>query len=201
MTTDLTRHELEQRAAPLGLPVHADLEKPETAVERIPTPFFSKGAMYRVATRPPERPRVYILGVWGDDGIKLLNEDAKGFFEFAAKSGLNLGSGGDYVSYVTAFLESTRGFKGGVQILKTIEESWWLPSPTAEEARKREEVIAKYSKVVEGPKMSRESDTTVVVYVIRDRALVKMNAKVESDGRIEITETVLEPVMPTVMLR
>lgn len=199
--TDLTRQELTRRAARLGHPVHTTLEKPETVVERVPTPFFSTGGVYRVSTRPPDRPRLYVLGVWGKDGIKVLNNDPDGFFELAANSGLKLTSGADYVAYVTTFLESTRDFTGGPQILKTIEESWWLPKPTAEESRRREEVIAKYTKVVEAPKLSRESSTTVVVYLIRDRALIRMDAKVESDGRIQIAEDVLVPEMPTVMLR
>ena len=199
--TDLTRQELTQRAAGLGFPIHTALETPETVVERVPTPFFSKGGIYRVSTPPPEPPRLYVLGVWGKDGIKVLNNDAAGFFELAANSGLKLASGADYVAYVTTFLESTRDFISGPQILNTIEESWWLPSPKPEEARKREEVIAKYTKVVEAPRLSRESGNTVVVYVIRDRALVRMEAKVESDGRIQISEKVLEPEMPTVMLR
>ncbi|MGB7210444.1 MAG: hypothetical protein WBD27_17455 [Pyrinomonadaceae bacterium] len=199
--TDLTRQELAQRAARLGPPVLTALEKPETVVERVPTTFFSSGAMYRVSTRPPDRPRLYILGVWGKDGIKVLNNSPEGFFELAANGGLKLASGADYVVYVTTFLESTRDFTGGPQILKSIEESWWLPSPTPEEKRQREDVIAKYAKVVEAPKLSRESSTTVVVYLIRDRALLRMNAKVESNGHVQISEDVLEPEMPTVMLR
>ena len=198
---DLTREELIRRAAPLGHPIHTTLEKPETMVERVPTTFFSAGGIYRVSTRPPDRPRTYVLGVWGKDGIKVLNDDPPGFFELAANSGLKLTTGGDYVEYVTTFLDATRDFTGGVQILKSIEESWWLPSPTPDEIRKREEVIAKYKTVVEAPKHSRESSKTVVVYIIRDRALIRMDAKVESDGRIQISEKVLEPEMPTVMLR
>lgn len=198
---DISREELIRRATPLGSPILTTLEKPETVVERIPTPFFPGGGIYRISTRPPERPRTYILGVWGKDGIKVLNGSPEGFFELAANSDLKLTSGADYIAYVTTFFESTRDFKGGIQILKTIEESWWLPTPTPAEMAKREEVIAKYKTVVEAPKLSRESNTTVVVYVIRDRALVRIDAKVESDGRIQISEKVLEPEMPTVMLR
>lgn len=201
LMTDLTRQELAERAARLGHPVQTTLEKPETVVERVPTSFFTNGGIYRVSTRPPDRPRLYILGVWGKDGIKVLNNDAEGFFELAVKGGLNLTSGANYVAYVTTFIESTRDFTGGPQILKTIEESWWLPSPTPGESRQREEVIAKYTKVIEAPKISKESSTTVVVYLIRDRALLCMHAKVEKDGRIQISENVLEPEMPTVMLR
>ena len=129
----------------------------------------------------------------------MLNNDPEGFFELAANSGLKLTSSNDYIGYVTAFLESTRDYKSGPQILKTIEESWWRTSPTPDDARQREEVTAKYTKVVESPRLSRESGTTVVVYLIRDRALIRMHAKVESNGRIQISENVLEPQMPTVM--
>lgn len=198
--TDLNRQELTQRAAPLGPPVHTVLEKPETVVERVPSQFFKDGAIYRVSTRPPERPRTYVLGVWGNDGIKLLNADPEAFFELAASSGLKLASGSDYVDYVITFMESTRDFRGGPQILKTIEESWWLQSPSPEEMRKREEIIAKYAKVIEAPKLSDESDATVIVYAIINRKLLRLNAKVEGNGQIKISETILEPEMPTVML-
>ena len=198
---DLTRKELAHRAAHLGHPILTTLGQPETVVERIPTAFFSSGSIYRVSTRPPERPRVYNLGVWGEDGINVLNTSPESYFELAANSGLKLTTGDDYVAYVLVFLESTRDFTGRPQILSKIEESWWLEKPTPEEIRKRDEVIAKYKTVVEGPRLSSESSTTVVVYLIRDRALVRMDAKVEGDGRIKITEKVLEAEMPTVMLR
>lgn len=198
---DLTRQELTQRAARLGSPVHSALEKSETVVERVPTPFFANAAIYRVSTRPPDRPRLYVLGVWGKDGIKVLNNDPKGFFELAANGGLKLTTGADYVDYVKTFLNSTRDYTGGVQVLDKIEDSWWLPNPTPEEKRKREDVIAKYAKVVEAPKLSRDSMSTVIVYCIRDLALLRLSAKVEGNGHVEIAEDVLEPEMPTVMLR
>ena len=196
---DLTRQELTQRAARIGPPILTALEKPETVVERFPTPFFTNGGIYRVATRPPDRPFLYVLGVWGKDGIQVLNNDPEAFFELAAKSGLKLTSSNDYIGYVTAYLESIRDYKFGPQILKSIEESWWRRSPTPDEIRQREEVTAKYSKVVEAPRISRESDATVVVYLLRERTLIRMNAKVESDGRIQISEKVLEPQMPTIL--
>jgi hypothetical protein len=199
--TGLTRQELVRRAAPLGNPVLTTLEKPETVVEHITTAYFSNGGIYRVSTRPPDRPRVYNLGVWGADGIEVLNNEPGHYFDLAAKSGLTLRVESDYIAYVTTFIDVTRDFTGGVQVLNTIEESWWLPTPTPEEARRREEIIAKYAKVVEAPSLSRESSATVVVFLIRDRALIRMHAKVESDGRIEISENVLEAEMPTVMLR
>ena len=198
---DLTRQELVQRAAKLGSPIRAALEKPETVVEPMPTSFFSDGGIYRVSTQPPDRPRLYVLGVWGTDGIRVLNADPEGYFDLAAHSGLKLSTGNDYVSYVTTFLDATRDFTGGVQVLNNIEESWWLPSPTPEETRKREEVIATYAKVVEAPKASHDSNSTVIVYCIRDRVLLRLKANVESTGKIQISEDVLEAAMPTVMLR
>lgn len=199
--TDLTRQELTKRAAGLGQPIAAALERPETVVERMVTPFFLAGEIYRVSTRPPERPRQWILGAWGKEGIKVLNNDPEAFFELAANSDLKLTSSADYVAYVTTFIESTRDFMGGPQILKRIEDSWWLQKPTPEEVRHQQEVIAKYSKVVEAPALSRDANATVIIYLIRDRALLLMRAKVENSGHINVTETVLEPEMPTVMLR
>lgn len=198
---DLTRQELARRAAKLGAPILIALEKPETVVERVPTGFFSDDGIYRVSTQPPDRPRLYVLGVWGTDGIRVLNGDPEGYFDLAAHCGLKLSTGNDYVTYVTTFLDATRDFTGGVQVLNKIEESWWLPSPTPEEARKREEVIAKYANVVEAPKASHDSNSTVFVYCIRDRVLLRMKATVESGGKIQISEDVLEAEMPTVMLR
>jgi len=198
--TAFTREEITRRAAKFGNPILTTLEKPETAVEAVPTPFFSNGGIYRVSTRPPDRPRVYNLGLWGTDGIELLNNEPDHYFDLAAKAGLTLRSESDYIGYVTTFIDVTRDFKGGPQVLNNIEESWWLPSPSPEEARKREEVIAKYTKTVEAPKSSRESSSTVVVFLIRNRALIRMTAKVDSDGRIQISEEVLEPQMPTVMI-
>jgi hypothetical protein len=198
---NVTREELVRRAVKFGDPILATLQKPETVVEQLPTPFLTDGGIYKVSTRPPDRPRVYNLGVWGTDGIELLNNEPDHFFEVAAEGGLSLRSGDDYVRYVTTYIDVTRDFTGGVQVLNSIEESWWLPSPSPEEARKREEVTAKYRSIVEAPKVSRESDRTVVVYLIRDRVLIRMHAKVDGDGRIQITEDTLEPKMPTVMLR
>lgn len=199
--TSLTREEIIRRAAKLGNPILTALEKPETAVEQVPTPFLSSGAIYRVSTRPPDRPRVYDLGFSGTEEIEVLNDQPEHYFALASKGGLTLRSEADYVAYVTTFIDVTRDFTGGPQVLHSIQESWWLPSPSPDEARKREDVIAKFANVVEAPKLSRESSTTVVVYLIRDRALIRMHAKVEGDGRIQVSEDKLEPEMPTVMLR
>lgn len=199
--TSLTREEITRRAAKFGDPILAALQKPETQVEQVPTPFFSNGGVYRVSTRPPERPRVYLLGAWGADGIELLNNEPEHFFELAAKAGFTPRSSGDYAAYVTTFFDVTRDFTGGVQILNSIEDSWWLPSPSPEEAKKREQIIAKFANVVQAPKLSDNSGTTVVLFVIRDRALLRLNAIVEGDRRIRSSEEVLEAAMPTVMLR
>lgn len=199
--TGFTREEVTRRAANFGDPIQAALKKPETIVEQIPTEYLSNGGVFRVVTQPPDRPRVYYLGVWGSDGIALLNNEPDRFFDLAANSGLSLRSGSDRVAYITTFIDVTRDFTGGAQILNTIEDSWWLPSPTPDEAHKRDEVVAKYEKIVEPPHLSRDSDSTVIVYVIRDRTLIRMNAKIENDGRIKITKDKLETGMPTVMLR
>ena len=200
--TDITRQELLRRAtASLGPPILTALEAPETVVEPVSTPFFSSDAIFRVSTRPPARPRQYMLGAWGKENVIVLNNNQDGFFELAANSGLRITSGADRVAYVTTFLESTRDFLGGIQILSRIEEAWWLPSPTPDEVHHRDEVLKKYADVVQGPSLSRESSDTVIVYLIRDRVLLRLHAKVEASGRIEITEDVLEEQMPTVMLR
>jgi hypothetical protein len=197
----LTRQQLTQRATRLGPPVLTALEAAETVVEQIPTPFFAHGAIYRVSTRAPMRPRLYVLGVWGNDGLVLLNNNPAGYFELAANGGLNLASESHRVQYVTSFLESTSDFTSAIQILNRIEDAWWLPSPTPEESKRREEVIAKYTKVVEAPKLSPGSSTTVVVFLIRSRALVRLEAKLETSGRIQITESVLEAELPTVYIQ
>lgn len=199
--TSLTREEITRRAARFGNPILAALQRPETNVEQLPTTYFANGGIYRVSTRPPDRPRVYALGFWGTDGIVVLNNEPEHFFELASNSGLSFRSSGDYAAYVTAFFDVTRDFTGGIQILNSIQESWWLPSPSTEEARKKDEVIAKYANIVEGPKMKVGSQSTVTVFVIRDRALLRVNAEVETNGRIRFSEEVMEPEMPTVMLR
>jgi hypothetical protein len=199
--TDALRQDITERAAVLGSPIHTAVEDPDSVIECIPTPFLPNGEVVRVVTPPPEPPRLYVLGTWGKEGIAVLNNSPEAFFEMAAKGGLKLEQGADYVNYVVIFLESTRDFTGGIQILNSIEDSWWLRSPRADEDRKRKEVIAKYSAVVKAPSLSSESDSTVVVYLIRDRVLVRLDAKVESDGKVKSTETILEPKMPTVMLR
>ena len=193
-----TREDLTRRAAKFGNPILEALKKPETTVEQLPTEYFTNGGIFKVSTQPPDRPRVYFLGVWGSDGIELLNNEPEHFFAVALHGGLSLRSGTDQVAYVTTFLDVTRDFTGGVQVLNSIEDSWWLPSPTPDEARKRDDLLAKYSKIVVAPHLS---DSTVVVYLIRDRVLIRMNAKVENDGRIKVTEDKLETEMPTVMLR
>jgi hypothetical protein len=189
--TSLTREEITRRAARFGNPILAALQRPETNVEQLPTTYFANGGIYRVSTRPPDRPRVYALGFWGTDGIVVLNNEPEHFFELASNSGLSFRSSGDYAAYVTA----------SAPVWPCWLWRWWLPSPSTEEARKKDEVIAKYANIVEGPKMKVGSQSTVTVFVIRDRALLRVNAEVETNGRIRFSEEVMEPEMPTVMLR
>lgn len=201
MMNDLTRQELTDRAKTLGSPVFTTLEQPQTVVQRIETAFLSDGSIYKVSTRPPERPRVYMLGVWGTGGINVLNGSPENFKELIANGGFSLRSGADHVSFVLAYFEATRDFTGGVQILNSIQDSWWLPNPKNADTHKREEVVAKYANIVESPRISREDATTVTLYIIRDRKLIRSQAKIESDGAIRFSDTVLEQEMPTVILK
>lgn len=196
----MTRQQLAQRAAHFGPPIKTALEAEETVVEQVATPFFSKASIYRVATRPPSRPFLFVLGLTAGDTV-LLNNNPAGFFKLAAEGGLNLGPAETRTAYVITFLETTRDFTGGVQILRSIEESWWLPTMTPEETARKSEITGKYKTVVHPPKLSEESSSTVVLYIVRNRALVKLRAKIESTGQIAITETVLEPEIPVVYLR
>lgn len=196
----MTRQELLQRAAHFGPPIKTALEAPETVVEQVPTPFFTKAGIYRVSTRPPARPFLFVLGLTTIDTI-LLNNNSAGFFKLASEGGLNLALPETRTAYVVTFLETTRDFTGGIQILRSIEESWWLKTMTQEEAKRKAEVIEKYKSVVHPPKLSEDSTSTVVLFVIRDRALLKLRAKIEPTGQIAITETVLEPEVPVVYLR
>lgn len=196
----MTRQELLHRAAHFGPPIKTALEAPETVVEQVSTPFFTKAGIHRVSTRPPARPFLFVLGLTASDTI-LLNNNPAGFFKLAAEGGLNLALPETRTAYVVTFLETTRDFTGGVQILRSIEESWWLKSMTSEEAKRKAEIIEKYKSVVHPPKLSEESTSTVVLYIIRDRALLKLRAKIEPTGQIAITETVLETDVPVVYLR
>jgi hypothetical protein len=99
------------------------------------------------------------------------------------------------------FLESTVDYSGDLQILNKIEEAWWLPKMRPEEEQAKEAIVAKYRNVVHEPRLAPGSSATVVAFVIRRRELRRVELKLETSGRIQVQETVLEPEVPVVYIR
>lgn len=193
----IDKEELARRIEPIsdGLAPLVKLE--ETKIEQIETPFFKHGDIYRVIYLGGSHPIVFTVGTTETDFTTMLPLNPKGFMELKDKAGLrSFETNKEALKYVVTFLETTRSFSENFRIIEKFDDIDLIPKPTEEEKQKYEDLKEKLATVIQPPKISGSSPWEATIFAIKRRSLVKINAKLSSDGNIETTETVLEETLP-----
>lgn len=169
----------------------------ETKIEQTETPFFKRGEIYTVIYLGGSHPIVFTVGTGQENFTVMLPLNPKGFMELKEKAGLRrFESNKEALQYVMTFLKTTRSFSENFLIIEKFDDIDSIPQPSDEEKQKQETLKNKFATVIEPPKISGSSPWKAVVYVIKRRSLVKINAELSANGNIETTETVLEEVLP-----
>jgi hypothetical protein len=169
----------------------------ETKIEQTETPFFKRGEIYTVIYLGGSHPIVFTVGTAQENFTVMLPLNPKGFMELKEKAGLRrFESNKEALQYVMTFLKTTRSFSENFLIIEKFDDIDSIPQPSDEEKQKQETLKNKFATVIEPPKISGSSPWKAVVYVIKRRSLVKINAELSPNGNIETTETVLEEVLP-----
>lgn len=163
----------------------------KSKIERIATPFFKNGAIYKVEKFAPTRPIITFIGCDDKDFTVTLNANPEGYFDLATKSGLNLGSKDLRLSYISTFFTTTKG-AGRFQIVEKIDDIKQRPNLDETNAKKFKEFQSKYVKTIAAPTISDNAPYRAVIFAVKGQSLVKIDAALSPDGKISLQETVLE---------
>lgn len=193
----IEKEELARRIEPISDGLAPIVRLEATEIKQLPTPFFKHGEIYQVINLGRTRPMVFTVGTAQAEFTVMLPLNPKGFMELRDKAGLRpFETNKEALQYVVTFLETTRSFSENFRIIEKFDDINLIPKPTEEEKQKYEELKGKFSTVIQAPKISGSSSWEAVVFTIKKRSLVKINAKLSSDGDIETSETVLEETLP-----
>jgi hypothetical protein len=164
-----------------------------TTIDRIETPFFADGGIYRVMYPSKYRPITFVFGVARKDYAVPLAKNPKGFAELAQTAGLDLSTDSLRLSYVEAFLESTRDFQSRFQILRSFDDIELINKASEEEKRRYEDLKNKYRSTIKPPEVSGKE---INLFVLKRQDLLRLVATVSDDGKIDIKEEILEKDLP-----
>jgi hypothetical protein len=168
-----------------------------TRIDQIDTPFFEKGAIYRVVHIGRHHPLVFTVGCAERDFTVLLPANPEAFAQLAAESGLRLDSDKARVSYAIAFLESTRSFDRRFQILRRFDDIELIAKASEQEKQRYEQLRGTYGSVIRPPTIaSQDGKWTVTVMVLKGQDLVRVEVKLDGSGKVALAESTIEKNLP-----
>ena len=170
--------------------------RPQSTVERLPAPFLGHGAIYRVTFIAPSGPMAFTVGYGDSEAPILLQMNPDGFFAVVGKAHLSLGSPDSKIAYAVTFLEATRDFRRGFQMLHKASDIELIAKPTPEERARYAELQSKYNTFIRAPHVSDTSPSEVTVFALSGQNLIEITLNLSADGRWKRSDKVLEEDLP-----
>ncbi len=190
----MDKETLAKRVAAVSDGLDEIVRSENTTIDRVETPFFRNGNIFRVVHLGDFHPMGFTVGI-SDDFTIMLPSNPQGFMELKNKAGLKLtDSPNERVEYVVTFLNTTRSFSQKFQILDSFEDVDLIPQASDAEKADFQALEAKYAKVIKPPHFS--GDSNVIVFAVKQLSLVRIDNHIEENGDIKSTETVLEKALP-----
>ena len=163
-------------------------------VQKLPTPFLRRGAIYRVQANLPTHPAVYHIGCTASATV-VLGGNPTGFVELARQAGLTLDHPDARSRYAAVFLETTLVAPDTVQVVRSFDDLLRLPNPAPAEVLRLEAVRRRYQ-AGWAPTSGSGPPWTVRVYGVRRRDLIEFDVTITATGEIGVTERAVERDLP-----
>ncbi|MGP4023816.1 hypothetical protein [Actinomadura sp. 3N407] len=163
---------------------------------QVQTPFLRTWKIYRVEYRQSPHP-VLLHVATGHGQVELLTGTPKAFGKVTAADGGTVEDAAAAAALARAYIETTR--PGGIltYVIGRVEDIKFRPGITGDDARHRDEILAKYRPRIKAPAaVADEKGFTATVYVVKDEALQRHDIKVSAKGTIEDDVKTLVPDLP-----
>ncbi|MBC7797372.1 MAG: hypothetical protein H7Z37_10905 [Pyrinomonadaceae bacterium] len=187
----MNQEKLAQRVEKVDENIAKLVRDEKSKIERIATPFFKNGAIYKVEKFAPSRPIITFIGCDDKDFTVTLNANPEGYFDLATKSGLNLGSKDLRLNYILTFFATTKGAER-FQVVEKIDDIKQRPNLDETNVKKFKEFRDKYAKTIAAPTVSDNTPHRAVIFAVKGQSLIKIDAVLSPDGKINLQETTLE---------
>ena len=172
---------------------------PLTEVERYPTPFFERAAVYRLVHRDPFHPAILYAAVGPDGTAVLLTDDPAAFAALARAAGAAIASPADALAYALAYLELTGPRAELRYVIRAAGEARFVPRPRPAEQARIDQFLATYAPLVHPPRVSDAEDSFLVtLYAVRQRDLQRHILHVAPGGALAHQVDVCERGLPLV---
>jgi hypothetical protein len=179
-------------------PASADLVADETTrLDPVPAQWLRGWRVYDVQGLAPSHPQRFYVALSGGGSVLLLSGRPESFARMARDAGVVVDTADVALGVAELYLDSTRTFAAYSYRIKSVADIDWLPKPTAEEKRQREEITAEYAGRV-GPPAAKPAAAgwTVTSWMVDDRSLVRHRLTVGADGAVQDQRQVVIREMP-----
>ena len=168
-----------------------------TRIAGVDVPGLARYKVYEVTHLSPYKPIVHYVGWAHGEKAVILSEDPEAFIKMARGSSIE--SAADAAQFAEAFLTVTRPLTRLAYIVKSAEEVKFKPKLSASEEEERDAFLAKYGKVIAGPKASpAQGGFDVTLFMVIEQELRSFTLKLGKDGSIDADADVLESGLPLV---
>lgn len=171
----------------------AVLADPDTRLEQLHTPYFRRAQVYRAFYTAIGIPLAFTVGHAEDWATVLLELNPEGW-ETLAESGVDLTNDDMRIAYALGYLEGTRSMQHRFQIVRKPTDIGSFeglnPTQQAELAAARERIRDPIISITD------RAPWIVRAYVIEDFALLRVHLTIDSAGRIDRKESLLQDNLP-----
>ena len=189
---NMNKQKLAQRVEKIEPSLAAFILDENSELERVAAPFFKTAAIYKAQGFEPTRPQILFVGCDDTDFCAILNANPKGFFELAQKSPPDLGKKELRLDYLDFFFTVTNPNDERLLLLDGADDIKPRPNLSATETQQFKQFHDKYQKIIHAPTVSDNSPYKAVIFAVKGQNLIRIDAILTNDGKINLSETVLE---------
>jgi hypothetical protein len=162
---------------------------------RVPTSFLRSWQIVRLEYFRLSNPVTFYMAV-GDSQARLLTENPAGFNQATAAAGTRLDDNKTAAELARIYLETTRTLIKRSYVIDRADSIRFLPEPSKEEKRRRNQIVKEYRNVIRPPQVTRSEIFTVTAYVVRDRELQRRTLNISRSGMVLESTQVLATDLP-----
>lgn len=163
---------------------------------QVKAPFLQSWKIYRVVHRQGSHP-VLLHVATGNGQVELLTGVPEAFEKVTAADGATVQDAATAAELARVYIETTRSGDVLTYVVGRVEDIKFRPGITGDDARHRDEIVAKYRPRIKAPTaVAGKKGFSATVYVVKDKSLQRHDLKVSGKGAIEDDVKTLVRDMP-----
>lgn len=178
------------------------LSRPETKIEALNTPFFSKHQIFKANYFSPVKPVIFYLASGPDNFTTELTSKPAVFSEVVKRDQVDLNSPELATAFVRTYFEVCRDHNRLVYLVESSDEIRFRPNLDAAGEKSKNDILEAHGTSIQ--KMTATptpNGYSVQFYIISEQELQLLDAEVSKQGDIQYKASLVAENLPTVYSR